>query len=39
MIIPLGNNKEDLKIREEIISQVYRQWTEANPLTLFSKIW
>lgn len=27
MIIPLGNSKEDFKIREEIISQVYRQWT------------
>ena len=31
MIIPLGNSKEDFKIREDIISQVYRQWTEANP--------
>lgn len=31
MIIPLGNNKEDFKIREEIIAQVYRRWIEKNP--------
>ena len=31
MNIPQGNNKEDLKQREEIISQVYRRWTEENP--------
>lgn len=31
MIIPQGNNKEALKQREEIISQVYRIWTENNP--------
>ena len=29
--IPNGNSKEDLKTREDIISQVYRKWTEANP--------
>lgn len=32
MNIPLGNSKEDLKKREEIISQVYRRWTEENPV-------
>ena len=31
MIIPQGNSKEALKQREEIISQVYRTWTENNP--------
>lgn len=31
MIIPFGNNKDDFKIREEIISQVYRRWIEENP--------
>lgn len=31
MIIPLGNSKEDFKIREEIISKVYRRWIEENP--------
>ncbi|MBQ7533490.1 MAG: hypothetical protein IJT45_07350 [Bacteroidales bacterium] len=31
MIIPLGNSKEDFKIREDIISQVYRRWIEENP--------
>lgn len=31
MIIPQGNSKEALKQREEIISQVYRTWTEKNP--------
>lgn len=31
MIIPLGNSKEDFKIREEIIAQVYRRWIEENP--------
>ena len=31
MDIPQGNTKEELAQREEIISQVYRQWTEANP--------
>ena len=30
MIIPLGNSKEDFKIREDIISQVYRRWIEEN---------
>lgn len=29
--IPTGNSKQELKIREDIISQVYRKWTEANP--------
>jgi hypothetical protein len=31
MNIPQGNSKEELKAREEIISQVYRKWTENNP--------
>ena len=31
MIIPQGNSKKALKQREEIISQVYRTWTENNP--------
>ncbi len=31
MNIPLGNSKEDYKLREEIISQVYRRWVENNP--------
>ena len=31
MNIPQGNTKEELKQREEIISQVYRRWTEENP--------
>lgn len=31
MIIPKGNTKEELKLREEIISQAYREWTTANP--------
>ena len=31
MIIPQGNSKEALKQREEIISQVYRIWTDNNP--------
>ena len=30
MIIPQGNSKKALKQREEIISQVYRTWTENN---------
>ena len=31
MNIPQGNTKEELKQREEIISQVYRRWTAENP--------
>lgn len=31
MIIPQENNKEALKQRKDIISQVYRTWTENNP--------
>lgn len=31
MNIPQGNSKDELKAREEIISQVYRKWTENNP--------
>ena len=31
MDIPQGNSKDDFKQREEIISQVYRRWTEENP--------
>ena len=29
--IPMGNSKEALNQRQEIISQVYRKWTEENP--------
>ncbi len=31
MNIPLGNSKEDYKVREEIISLVYHRWIEENP--------
>lgn len=31
MIIPQENNKEALKQREAILSQVYRDWTDNNP--------
>lgn len=31
MIIPQENNKEALKQRKDVISQVYRTWTENNP--------
>ena len=31
VLIPMGSNKEDLNLRQEIISQVYRKWTEENP--------
>ncbi len=31
MNIPTGNSKEELKAREGIISQAYREWTSANP--------
>ena len=31
MNIPFENSKENFKIREEIILQVYRRWTEENP--------
>ncbi len=31
MNIPQGNSKDELKAREEIISQVYRKWIENNP--------
>ena len=31
VLIPLGNSKEDLTLRQKIISQVYRKWTEENP--------
>ena len=31
MLIPQGNSKEELNQRQEIISQVYRKWTEENP--------
>ena len=31
MNIPFGNSKEDHRLREEIISQVYRRWVENNP--------
>lgn len=29
--IPTGDNREDIKGREQIISDVYRKWYEANP--------
>ena len=29
--IPIGDGKDDIKIREEIISEVYRKWYENNP--------
>ena len=29
--IPTGDGKDDIKIREEIISEVYRKWYENNP--------
>ena len=31
MDIPTGNSSEDLKQRKDIISQLYRQWTDRNP--------
>jgi len=31
MNIPKGNSKEELKARENIISQAYREWTSLNP--------
>ena len=31
VLIPMGNSKEDLNLRKEVISQVYRKWTEENP--------
>lgn len=29
--VPLGDNREDIKAREKIISDVYRKWYEENP--------
>lgn len=29
--VPTGNNKEDIKRREEIISDVYRNWYQSHP--------
>jgi len=29
--VPTGDTKEDIKAREDIISDVYRNWYEANP--------
>ena len=29
ILIPMGNSKEELNVREEVISQVYRKWTEV----------
>lgn len=29
--IPLGDSREDIKAREQIISDVYRKWYEKNP--------
>gem|GEM_PF-7011892 len=31
MTIPTGNSKADIKAREQIISNVYRQWYEKHP--------
>jgi hypothetical protein len=31
MDIPQGNRKEDFECRKNIISQVYRKWTNENP--------
>ena len=31
VLIPMGNSKEDLNLRQEVISQVYRKWTKENP--------
>lgn len=30
-MIPLGNNIEDIKEREKIIRNIYREWKEKNP--------
>ena len=29
--VPIGDSREDIKAREQIISDVYRKWYEANP--------
>lgn len=29
--IPTGESREDIKAREQVISDVYRKWYEANP--------
>ena len=29
--LPLGNTKEEIKRREQIISEVYRNWYDVNP--------
>ena len=29
--VPLGDSKEEIKAREQIISDVYRKWYEENP--------
>lgn len=31
MNIPKGDNKEDIKKREQIIRLLYRQWIDINP--------
>lgn len=31
MMIPQGNNIEDIKKREQIIRDFYREWKEKNP--------
>ena len=31
MIIPIGNNKEDLKSREAVITSFYVEWNHNNP--------
>ena len=30
-IIPKGSRKEDLKVREDIINEIYRKWYDSNP--------
>ena len=29
--IPVGTNTEDIKVRQQIIRDFYRQWKEKNP--------
>lgn len=29
--IPMGDGREDIKVREKIISDTYREWYKANP--------
>jgi len=38
LTIPTGTNREDIKERERITSDVYRRWYEENHRSYFSKI-